>query len=342
MGMTGGELAAVRALIERMHSAVPRELRLHPRPLRGGLEAVAVSRLAARYRDDRGNRRTVTMIVKRLAGAARREALVYERLVAKHAADLSPRLLGLDVPRDDEAVLYLEAISRTNAWPWRDPRAAQSVLQGVARLHAATPTPETLVALERWDYETELRRSAELTVERLDEVRRLGEYAAFSAALRPTCRLAQSLSGVRRELLGFRPFGGTVIHGDLHPGNAMLRRRRCPVVVLLDWGRARVGSALEDVSSWLQSLGGWEPEARRRHDTLFAGYLSARALDCRLTTELRGAYWLAGASNALSGALLHHLTSLRDRRLPAAVRAGAARSALDWLRVLRRADAYWS
>jgi hypothetical protein len=108
--------------------------------------------------------------------------------------------------------------------------------------------------------------------------------------------------------------------------------------VLIDWGRARIGSPLEDVSSWLQSLGYWEPEARRRHDTLFAGYLSARGLERRLSADLRAAYWVAGACNALSGALQHHLWVARTGR-DVSARASAARSARDWLRVIRRAAA---
>jgi aminoglycoside phosphotransferase (APT) family kinase protein len=109
--------------------------------------------------------------------------------------------------------------------------------------------------------------------------------------------------------------------------------------VLLDWGRARLGSPLEDVSCWLQSLGTWEPEARRRHDSLLASYLAARGLPPRLDRALRTAYWLAGASNALSGALLHHLSVLLDDAQPEAARWPAARSARDLVRVLRQADA---
>jgi hypothetical protein len=112
--------------------------------------------------------------------------------------------------------------------------------------------------------------------------------------------------------------------------------------VLLDWGRARIGSPLEDVSSWLQSLGVWEPEARRRHDTLFGWYLAARGLDRRLGRDLRVAYWLAGASNALAGALSYHLSIMVERRVSPARLTNARTAALGWLRVLRRADACWT
>jgi hypothetical protein len=62
----------------------------------------------------------------------------------------------------------------------------------------------------------------------------------------------------------------------------------------------------------------------------------------RLDTELRAAYWLAGASNALSGALLYHVSVLLDSRVPSVTRAAAAYAAREWVRVLRRADAFWS
>jgi hypothetical protein len=117
--------------------------------------------------------------------------------------------------------------------------------------------------------------------------------------------------------------------------------------VLLDWGRARIGAPLEDVSSWLQSLGFWEPEARRRHDTLLRRYLTCRGGPDRLDRGLRDAYWLAGACNALAGALRYQVAVADGWRRPAAraravaARAVAARAARDALRVVRRADACW-
>jgi hypothetical protein len=45
---------------------------------------------------------------------------------------------------------------------------------------------------------------------------------------------------------------------------------------LIDWARARRGSPFEDVASWLHSLGCWEPEARRRHDSLLTDVISTR------------------------------------------------------------------
>jgi hypothetical protein len=98
------------------------------------------------------------------------------------------------------------------------------------------------------------------------------------------------------------------------PGNVLMSRRdRQDKLILLDWGRARVASLVEDVSSWLQSVSYWEPECRQHHDRLLAAYLSTLGMDGSPTDSVRAAYWMAAASNALSGALLHHLHRQRLR-----------------------------
>jgi hypothetical protein len=336
------EREVVEALITRLDGALPEALHLERRPLTGGLEAAGVDHVTARYRTG-GRERRLAVVVKRLAGAAVREAAVYEQFVATHASEISPRLYAVEHGAAGHAVLYLEAIRPVSSWPWRDRPAAQSVLDRVARLHARAATQEAVAALAGWDYEAELGRAAARTLERLGEVRRQRGLWSFGGGLRWARRLAAALPALRAQLLTFAPLGSAVIHGDLHSGNVLLRRRGGRTEpALLDWGRARVGSPLEDVSSWLQSLGAWEPEARRRHDTLFAGYLAARGVEPRLDSGMRAAYWLAGASNALAGALTYHLSVLLDPRLPSASRASAAYSAREWVRVLRRADAFWS
>jgi hypothetical protein len=42
--------------------------------------------------------------------------------------------------RSGETVLYLEALTAVSTWPWRDRRAAQSVLDRAAELHARGPS----------------------------------------------------------------------------------------------------------------------------------------------------------------------------------------------------------
>jgi hypothetical protein len=336
------DLGSVAMLLERMHGARPRELQVHRRVLRGGLEAAAVARIGARYVNHRGERKVFTLVIKHLLGVATREVEVYQQLVTAGVADLGPRLLAARRLAPGRAVLYLEFLCRTRAWPWWEPRAAQRVLDLVARLHATVPTAVTTAGLAEWDYEAELQRASVLTVDQLDFFRARPDLAPLRKSFRSAQRVAAALPAIRRQLLTYPRLGQRVIHGDLHPGNALMRRRQGrDQAVLLDWGRARLGSPLEDVSSWLQSLGCWEPEARRRHDTLLSGYLSARGIDVRLGSDLREAYWLAGASNALAGALLYQVSVISDDRVTGARRARAVQSAREWLRVLRRADALW-
>lgn len=342
MTASARELAILQTILGDLDGAEPGRVAVERHPLRGGLEAADVERLSLRYADAAGRARRRAVVAKRLAGFTVREAAIYERFVAGHASEFAPRLHAVDRAGPQDAVLYLEALHPVSTWPWRERLAAQSVLDLAAQLHACEVNREAMEALSAWNYETELQHTAELTLERLEEVRRQPALWSFGGALRWTRRVVSALPALRRQLLEFAPFGSAVIHGDLHPGNVVLRQRdglREPV--LLDWGRTRIGSPLEDVSCWLQSLGAWEPEARRRHDTLLVGYLAARGIERPLDAEVRAAYWLAGASNALSGALMYHLSVLLDASLPSGTLASAAYSAREWIRVLRRAEAYW-
>jgi len=337
------ELAWIPELLEHVQDGRPRELHLERRPLRGGLEAAGIARVSARYVDHHGRRRVFTLVVKELEGATTRETLIYERLVVAHAAELAPRLLASHQAGPGRTVLYLEFVRPTSMWPWRQTGTAQGVLDRVARLHALRLDAAALAAMTAWNYEADLQQAAERTLTQLERVPRRSDHSPLRQGARWAHRVTASLPAMRRELLAFGPLGTRAIHGDLHPGNVLLRTQRGHgEAVLLDWGRSRLGSPLEDVSSWLQSLGCWEPEARRRHDTLQGSYLSARGLEPTLGTDLRAAYWLAGASNALAGTLLHHVSVVLDARATAAARAKAFYLAREWLRVLRRADAFWS
>jgi Ser/Thr protein kinase RdoA (MazF antagonist) len=233
--------------------------------------------------------------------------------------------------------LLLEDVPHVCSWPWRDVAACRAVLQSLAEFHAA----RLVIPLAlKWNYESELQQSAVATLETLDAMRSSGEWSSLmKRAFRPLDRIATSLASRRAALLEFSPHDAVVLHGDMHPGNVILRRlhgKNRPV--LFDWGRARAGSALEDVSSWLQSLGCWEPEARKRHDTLLRHYLSARGSPEALSSDLRAAYWMAGASNALAGALRYHCWRASTATTIHA-RTSAAHAAVSWLRVIIRADA---
>jgi Ser/Thr protein kinase RdoA (MazF antagonist) len=273
--------------------------------------------------------------VKELRGVACRESRVYRDVLAPRSDGPAARLLG-EQTGGGRAYLYLEHVRPWRRWPWRDTALAELVVGELARLHAAVPASASPGG---WDYEAELHRSAGAT---LRAITALGAAPAARRAAWPRGpgdlrRLAEALPRIRGHLLAA---GTGFVHGDVHPGNVVLQaQRRGFRVVLLDWSRCRPGSPLEDVASWLQSLGCWEPEARRRHDTLLRAYVARRGWPAELGRELRTAYWLAAASNGLAGAIRHHaLVALAARATPGA-RATSARALRAWHRVVRQAAA---
>lgn len=324
-------------ILERAAQGAVRDLRVEVRLLPGGLESRRVEALTARFRDASDRPRLLRLVAKHLAGSAMREAAVYERVVAARAAGLAPRLLGMEAAGSG-AILYLERLRPACAWPWRDVAHAAEVLRCVAALHAERPGE---LALPAWDYPGELELGAEEALELLRRSRSdalLGDARRSLPAVR---RVGGAIRAVHRQLAR-GPFPPALVHGDLHSGNVVVRSApAAPRIGLIDWGRVRLGSPLEDVSSFLQSLAYWEPAVRARHDTLLGAYLRARGLDPRPSREVRDAYWLAGATNAFAGALAHHLATVASAA-PEPARMRAAHAARDWLRVVRRADEAWS
>jgi hypothetical protein len=332
---------AAARLLGRLERHASTDLRVEQKLLRGGISSPEVVLMTIRYEDASGRQRVDRMIMKRLGPQTAREAVVYRTLVDAYARDISPKLLSIECLELDRVYLALEAIRRSRAWPWRDVALVRLVLERLAHFHLSAADGARL--LPPWDYEAELLQAAESTSAALDACRLDPDLSPLSRYRRCVDRLVSDWPRLRRQLLSNHPFAATPIHGDVHPGNVLIRRRDgCDQPVLLDWGRARLGSPLEDLSSWLLSLRPLEGDAERSHDTLLGSYLSALGLERRLTADIRAAYWLAGASNALAGALLHHLAIARDVRQSAACRAAAFRSTGCLLRVIKRADAWCS
>jgi len=309
-------------------------------PFRNGLES-AVARVVARRRVVDGRTRTVAFVVKQLTGRGRQEAAIYAHLAGLTLSG-APRVLAVE-QGDNSAYLFLEYVRPAQSWPWRHLGYTALVLERLANLHVAIPV-DALGAVVGSDYEARLGRSAQETLAVVERAAIQEDLEWLRPARRTVQKTVASLGAMRAALLNAEPFGTTLLHGDVHSGNVRIRLRGgAPEAVLLDWGRARFGSPLEDVASWLLSLGCWEPEAKRRHDTLLQRYLIARGLSSALDRDLRRAYWLAAASNVLAGALLYQVSvaagwtdaSARDRLAA----SGAARG---HLRALRRAQALWS
>jgi aminoglycoside phosphotransferase (APT) family kinase protein len=307
---------------------VPSELlRVEVQPLHGGLES-AVSR--ASISPPAGHDAVPPqLVVKYLPLGFEREADVYALLWQHLDRPPAVRLLGREIV-GGATYLYLEHAQSSSSWPWADTQRAGAVCRALAKLHDEERLPHEAFS---WDYETDLACSAASTLALAGDARGTSGERLWRrvGALR---RVVSALPRIRRRLLSRER---TVIHGDMHPGNVILRAGADPEVMLIDWARARIGSPLEDVASWLHSLGCWEPEARRRHDTLMRMYLEARSTPQRFASEVRADYWLASASNGLAGAIRYHLSVLSDESTTEAARYDSGRALIAWERVVRRA-----
>lgn len=329
------------ALVVEREGTSPIRLDVRAQPLRGGLVSEAVVRVVARYSVRHGQSKVLAFVAKHVRGTAVREAHIYKMLSCSSVSRLSPRLLFVDAIAEDAAELYLEAVTGAQRWPWRDVRLAAHVIDALAALHDSDLRP-AVKALEgtntAWDYDRELTQHSATLLEFATGLCRSTEFEPLRKSMPALRRVVAAQPAIRGVLLNHARLRPTFVHGDVHPGNVLLRRAVGQLsAVLLDWERARVGNPLEDVSSWITSLAFYEPQARRRHDTLLARYLRARGAD--LDAETRQLYWLAGASNALSGALYYHLRVAADTLATERTRAGSRHAAFDWLRVVRRADA---
>lgn len=330
-------LATVEEIVRTATGDDVADFALELEPLAGGLVSAHVARGSARYRDGRGRRRLFRFVVKHLIGAERREAEVYRRVVRRHASEHAPSLLAVEEDGGGGCWLFLEWVRPHRRWPWNEPGRARLTAGHLADLHrklgdAPEPPP--------WDYEAELGPRARETVRVLEELPADPALRRVRRAAPGARRMAEDLRRVRRQLVEGGPLPATLIHGDLHPGNVLLRRRGGALEpVLLDWARLRRGSPLEDLAPWLQTLAYWEPLVRRRHDRVLSGYLEARGFG-RATREVRDAYWLAAGLNALAGALTWNLGVYFDGESPKR-RRDALRGAEVWARAIRQADRRW-
>lgn len=298
--------------------------------LGGGLESV-VARVDVERPELATHRPPVRFVVKKLD--QRHEARTYEFLRDRKLA-IAPTLL--DVREVDDCwYLFIDYIRSGSDWPWRDLGWAARVAEQLAGLHEIEQVP---TQVEWKEYEGALTESARETLEVVDWLSG-PEFASVTVRRTSLRRLVARLPEVRTALFEDGPLPPSLIHGDAHPGNAMV----CEAgedAFLIDWGRTRLGSPFEDVSSWLQSLGLWEPRARQRHDRLLTCYLRARGLD-EITPRVRDHYWLAAACNSLAGAMRYHLVMALEQPAGSAERREQIRVAARWMASVRRAEERW-
>jgi hypothetical protein len=328
------DMEVVRSFAERRYGALER---MTAKRLSGGLDSFGVYRIDVKFAKG-DTARTAQFVAKHLPESGMREADVYRLVAASPASLFAPRLLGTAGGSRD-MYLFLQWIAPNRQWPWRDRNATLAVLRQLAQLHSQPLTGFGGVSVNP-SFEAEMHNSAASTTElysRAFHRRRGTGLRPMRSAMR---RIAGDLVSIRRYLI--QETGAAPLHGDMHSGNVIIRtRKRRTDAMLLDWGRARVGSPLEDVASWLHSLGYWEPEVKRSHDSFIRHYLECAGRPHLLSRDVRRLLWLASASNAMAGALQYHLETMLDPAVPPHVRESSGGVARDWLRIIRRADHYW-
>ncbi len=333
------DIEALTAFAERCYGVPRTSMRVSVVPLHGGL-CSTVTRARVRFLNPAVRPRTACFIAKTIEGRDAREASLYQSLLASACVPFAPRLLGVDLIDPSGTQLYLEAVPSSPRWPWSDDEMIGLVMDRLAEVHGTLRARHVPGGLKDWDYDREIAGAAAATLEELQIVVRDPAHSRLRRFLAPVRRMVGCLGRLRRALLGGGPV--CVLHGDTHPGNVILRHSgQVAQPVLVDWARARLGSPLEDVSSWLQSLGFWEDTARRRHDTLLRRYLRARGASDSLAPGLRQLYWLSRTSNALAGTMKFHMLRMRDLTKPECMRIQSADSAFDWARSIARAHACW-
>ena len=305
------------------------DLKLSIEPIGGGLESRVVR--AALQSPKTEESRPNSFVVKELRGLQRRETRIYRELWRRSTSPPAVRLLGTERTKEAD-YLYLEEVTQESSWPWKQSVSSIAVCQALARLHDSEPCHRR--RLIDWDYESDLMKSAGDTL-----------TVALNARDKAGVRYWRRIGDLRRVVAALPKLrtvlvqATTFIHGDVHPGNVIVRPCEKGRIAFIDWARARVGSPLEDVASWLHSLGCWEPEARRRHDTLLRAYLEARSPKQTITTKLRSMYWYASASNGLSGAIRYHLLVLNDLASSMEQTSNSTLALRAWERVIRRVAA---
>jgi hypothetical protein len=328
--------ACIADFVERFISSKRSRFKLTVVPLRGGLESESVLRVQVRATTPQGANHAFTFVVKTLRGPSVREASVYETLSC-WAPTVAPRLLSI-IRGDESTLLFIDSIPRSDPWPWHETLSAQNVLVRLANFHASRVAA---TSVEHWDYERELQAIAEYTLDRLRGFAARSGDAKVRAIVPTLRRFVANLPSARARLLSQPGLPATFIHGDVHPGNVLMTPDGTALrPVFVDWARARLGSPLEDVSSWIEWLRFWEPTAERTFDILLARYLSTRGLPSQSDRSLGRAYWTAAALNCCSGALSYHLERAEDPGLHPKQR-GIARGAIHHcVNMLRNAD--WS
>src|SRR5919204_3565102 len=222
-GTVNGELepAHVAAFVKRQCAGDVERVLLDVQPLLGGLESRAVARVQAEARVCRGSPRSFTFVVKRLDGPAKRELAMYDLLAAAGTRAI-PQRVGVEAVGPATTYLFLEWIPATH-WPWAEPALVSHVLEQLANIHAALSGALPGGSLGAWDYEAELMPTAEATLKTLEVAVQTSALAGLHRLAPALRRVVAALPGMRRQLMSSSPLGQSMLHGDVHSGNVLIR-----------------------------------------------------------------------------------------------------------------------
>jgi aminoglycoside phosphotransferase (APT) family kinase protein len=239
-----------------------------------------------------------------LRASHRAHTAVFDRLGTGHSALRVPAVLASS---EDDRMLVVEAIQGRRIDTMRGPELAEAMRRFGAALAAfhSLPAPSGLPRFTRLDPE------------------RQAPAAELIGRARPDVAVAAArLAG---ELAGAAPAGAetVLVHGDVHPKNALLQGRR---IALIDLDQTALGTPAMDLGSALAGLryralvddGGARAE-RVRH-ALLDGYTSARELpdaadlDWHVAAALLSERALRAVNRVREDGLLHLGAVLADAR----------------------------
>lgn len=159
-----------------------------------------MARVRAHLVDRHGRHRMCAFVVKRLEGASRREAAIYQSLLARAGDAPAPLLLGVDGAGPAACYLYLESVRPWRAWPWADLACAGLVLDQLAAVHTHLASLASDGVLVEWDYERELAGSAQMTLVAWERAADAPDLSWLRRALPALRRLVDVLPVLRRQL----------------------------------------------------------------------------------------------------------------------------------------------
>ena len=246
----------VKEYLAKVHGNQCEEVETNIRELRGGLDSSCVLHVRTIFRTRDRRVRSGSFVLKRSQpGGA--EGRVHVDVLPSSGLELAPTLLGFH-QAEGEHVYMFEYVRRSERWPWSASNNSRLVLDALAGLHGRRLTD---FAADR-SYELILVKGASRLQEHLEGIPRGSELGFARGSIPVVRRMAEALPRIRRRLLDNGLFGSTLIHGDVHSGNVLLRKRRNGVSPVF-----LIGAGAGMVRRWKTSVRGcnrWDFGNRRR------------------------------------------------------------------------------